>query len=147
MTRSPVLRPWMGVGLALSAGLALAAEVAARQGWIIGNPSPSVARGLYIRASPATASHVTFCLGERELRLPLCAPHAPDAPRILKRIAARHPDGSLSVQGDTPRALDSRLIGPVAADDIRGWWRPLLLIDPEDPPAARKQDQTAGDAP
>lgn len=130
----PVLQPWMGVGLALFAGLALAVEGAVRQGWIIGNPSPSVARGLYVRAAPEAATHVSFCLGERRLPLPLCANHAPDAPRILKRIKARHPDGSLSVQGDTPRALDSRLIGPVAADDIRGWWRPLLLIDPDAPP-------------
>ena len=131
------LQPWMAVLLALSASLAGAAHLAADRGWIIGNASASVPRGLYIRADPGEARYVTFCLGDRALPLPVCSNNAPDAARVLKRIAARQPDGSLIVTGDTPTALDSRLIGPVAPPPIRGWWRALLSIDREGGPDAQ----------
>ena len=125
------LRPWMAVLLVLSASLAAGTHLLADRGWIIGNASASVPRGLYIRADPGTARYVTFCLGDRALPLPVCSDDTPGGPRVLKRIATRRPDGSVIVTGDTPTALDSRIIGPVARQDIRGWWRPLLISDPE----------------
>ena len=77
-----------------------------------------------------TIGHVTFCLGTRHRGAPFyplyCSPDAPGYIRILKRIAERHPDGSLTVEGDTPDALDSRFLGRIHQADIRGWWRPLM---------------------
>ena len=112
------------------AALLLGLGAAHRAGLIIGNASPSVPRGLYLKASPDHASHITFCLGDRHRDIrtgpALCSPETPDAPHILKRIAARHADGSLTVAGDTPRALDSRYLGPIRHQDIRGWWVPLI---------------------
>ena len=115
---------------ALISGLLMGGGVAWRAGLLIGNASPSVPRGLYRAASPQDATYVTFCLGPRHRALPpyqaLCSPDSPDSPQVIKRITTRHADGSLSVGGDTPRALDSRFLGPVRPDEIRGWWRPLL---------------------
>ena len=95
--------------------LAIAAANAA--GLIIGNPTTSVPRGLYYAASPARAEYATFCLARRHRQAvyyPLfCSPDHPDGLRILKRIAARAPDGHLIVRGDSPRALDSRILGAV----------------------------------
>jgi len=99
-------------------------------GLIVGNPTHSVPRGLYRIATPDKADHVTFCLGTRHRGAPFyplyCSPDAPGYIRILKRIAERHPDGSLTVEGDTPDALDSRFLGRIHQADIRGWWRPLM---------------------
>ncbi len=112
---------------------------ASAAGLLIGNATTSVPRGLYIRSGPEVASHVTFCLDPRHRGAPwyshLCSPDAPDGLRILKRIAERRPDGSLIVEGDTPGSLDSRVLGAVRHLDVRGWWKPLLLIGPE--PASR----------
>ncbi len=112
---------------------------ASAAGLVLGNATPSVPRGLYLRADPQRAAYVTFCLERRHREAPwyprLCSPDAPDGLRVLKRIAERRPDGSLIVEGDTPGALDSRVLGPVRHEDARGWWKPLLLIDPE--PASR----------
>ena len=114
--------------------LLLGLGTAHRAGLIIGNASPSVPRGLYLRASPGHASHVTFCLGLRHRGFrtgpEVCSPETPNAPHILKRIATRHADGSLTVAGDTPRALDSRYLGPIRRQDIRGWWVPLITERP-----------------
>ena len=30
------------------------------------------------------------------------------------------------VEGDGPRALDSRVLGPLRLDEVRGWWRPVM---------------------
>ncbi len=102
-------------------------------GLVLGNATTSVPRGLYLRANAQTATYVTFCLDTRHRQAPwyphLCSPDAPDGLRILKRIAERRPDGSLIVKGDTPGALDSRVLGPVRRGDVRGWWMPLLRID------------------
>ena len=110
--------------------LAIAAANAA--GLIIGNPTTSVPRGLYYAASPARAEYATFCLAHRHRQAvyyPLfCSPDHPDGLRILKRIAARAPDGHLIVRGDSPRALDSRILGAVHKAQIRGWWRALIQI-------------------
>ncbi|MYH58272.1 MAG: hypothetical protein F4145_09800 [Boseongicola sp. SB0675_bin_26] len=105
------------IGLAASAGL------------ILGNVTTSVPQGIYLRAGPDRATYVTFCLGKRhggtEWYRHLCSPDDPDGARILKRVRERRGD-SVIVEGDAPRALDSRVLGPVRLDEIRGWWRPLV---------------------
>lgn len=127
--------------IALLTGLLLIAGVTHRTGHIIGNASSSVPRGLYLRADPDRASYVTFCLGNRHKGLQvgsdLCSPDRPDGKRIIKRIVLRIADGSLTVAGDTPRALDSRFLGPVHPDEIQGWWVPLLTE-----PAHAQKDPT-----
>ena len=106
-----------GIGLAASAGL------------ILGNVTTSVPRGLYLRSGPDRASYVTFCLGERhrqgEWYRHMCSPDDPDGVRILKRLRERRGDAVI-VEGEGPRALDSRVLGPVRLDEVRGWWRPLI---------------------
>ncbi len=107
------------IGLAASAGL------------ILGNATPSVPRGLYLKADPADATYVTFCLGRRDGAAEwyghFCSPANPAGVRILKRIAER-PIGNVMVAGDLPLALDSRVLGPVRLNEIRGWWRPVIQI-------------------
>lgn len=123
------LRGLLGVGAVT--GLLVTLGILNRAGWIIGNTSPSVPPGFYITSDPDRATYITFCLGHRHRDIPtyadLCTPDTPDAPRILKRIATRHEDGSLTVAGDTARALDSRFLGRVRPADTRGWWVPLLI--------------------
>lgn len=89
----------------------------------------SVPRGLYVRAGPDTATYATFCLGRRhgaaEWYRHYCSPDNPDGLRILKRIGERR-ERHIMVEGDGPRALDSRVLGPVRMDEVRGWWRPLI---------------------
>ncbi|WP_419738631.1 hypothetical protein [Ruegeria sp.] len=134
------------VGVGIVTCLLLALGTLNRTGRVIGNASPSVPRGLYLRADPDRATYVTFCLGHRHHTVrshaTLCAPGSPDAPRILKRIAARHEGGRLTVAGDTARALDSRILGPLAPEQIRGWWRPLILIDTDPPQTRRARERT-----
>ena len=118
-------------------GLLCVCALLIKAGLLIGNATPSVPRGLYVRSAPDTAPYVTFCLAARHRALPvwstLCSTEHPDGIRIIKRIALRHADGSLTVAGDTPRALDSRLLGDIDPADVRGWWRPLFLIDRKEP--------------
>lgn len=106
-----------GIGLAASAGL------------ILGNVTTSVPRGLYLRSDPERATYVTFCLGERHSGgtwyVYFCSPGNPEGVPILKRIAERR-DGHVLVEGDGPRALDSRVLGPLRLDEVRGWWRPVM---------------------
>ena len=131
LNRSPISPRLMvtalGIGVLL---LAIAAANAA--GLIIGNPTTSVPRGLYYATGPARAEYVSFCLDHRHRYAayypPFCSPDHPDGLRILKRIAARAPEGHLIVRGDGPRALDSRILGAVHKDQIRGWWRALIQI-------------------
>ena len=58
-------------------------------GLIIGNGTVSVRPGLYYRSDPDTATHVTFCLGERHRGASwydrLCSPDLSDrhAPEML----------------------------------------------------------------
>ena len=112
----------------------LTAGLVNQLGLIIGNPTRSVPPGLYRIAAPDKADHVTFCLGTRHRGKPFyplyCSPDAPGYIRILKRISEQHPDGSLTVEGDTPDALDSRLLGPIRHQEIRGWWVPLITERP-----------------
>ncbi|WP_170565644.1 hypothetical protein [Ruegeria atlantica] len=128
---------------ALVTGLLLGAGAANHTGFVIGNATPSVPRGLYLKARPDHASYVSFCLGVRHRGIPtypdLCSPDTPDAPAILKRIAARHQNGSLTVEGDTRRALDSRFLGPVRPQEIRGWWAPWLTERPARRPSREKK--------
>ena len=82
--------------------------------------------------SPERAGYVSFCLDHRHRNRDyydrFCSTDRPHGLRILKRIAERRPDGSLIVRGDSPRALDSQLLGPVKPEQIRAWWRPLIQI-------------------
>ena len=122
------------VGAALLSGALLIIGAVNHAGLVIGNASPSVPRGLYLKASPDGATHVSFCLGIRHRGLwtypEICSPDNPDGIHILKRISHRHTDGSLTVAGDTPRALDSRYLGPIRHNEVRGWWVPLLTEGP-----------------
>jgi len=115
----------------LAAALLVAVGIAASKGLLLGNATTSVARGLYMRASPGGATHVTFCLGGRHAAADwyrrFCSPDDPDGVRILKRLDGRR-GGHVTVAGDGPRALDSRVLGPVRLDEIRGWWVPLARI-------------------
>lgn len=112
-------------------GVLAAIGLAASVGLILGNATTSVPRGLYLKADPADATYVTFCLGHRhgaaEWYGNFCSPDNPAGVRILKRIAER-PIGNVIVAGDLPRALDSRVLGPVRLNEIRGWWRPVIQI-------------------
>lgn len=113
------------VGVLAAIGLAASARL------ILGNATPSVPRGLYPKADPADVTHVTFCLGRRhgaaEWYGHFCSPDSPAGVRILKRIAERG-DGHVIVAGDMPRALDSRVLGPIRLHEIRGWWRPAIQV-------------------
>ncbi len=122
-----------GLPLLLSvAAILIAIGIANTAGLVIGNATTSVPRGIYYAAASEHATYVSFCLGRQhrhaDYYTSFCAPDRPGGIRILKRIAERTPDGSLIVQGDSPRALDSRYLGPVHHDQIRGWWRPLIQI-------------------
>ena len=123
--RSSLLAAAGAVGLLAALGLA------ASGGLIMGNATTSVPRGLYLQADPDAATYVTFCLGKRhrsrEWYKYLCSPDDPDGLRILKRVRERHRDVVI-VDGDGPRVLDSGVLGPVRLDEVRGWWRPLILV-------------------
>ena len=126
---APVSGPFAAVALALAAALSCLG-IAGSAGLLLGSASGSVPPGLYLRSAPPDAAYVTFCLAARHRRSGFyphfCAPDRPDGMRILKRIAARHPDGGLTVEGDTPRSLDSRLLGRIDLPQVRSWWRPLV---------------------
>ena len=125
---APLPRPVL-LGAAISAALFAGIGLAASWGLVLGNASTSVPRGLYVRAAPDKATYVTFCLGERHRSGAwyghLCSPNDPDGVRILKRVGEMR-EGNLIVEGDEPRALDSRVLGPIRAAEIRGWWIPVL---------------------
>ena len=126
----PIPRPALFGAIVVTALLGIVA-VAHGAGWIIGNATTSVRPGLYHQSGQETATHVTFCLGERHRGAPwyrrLCSPDLPDGPRILKRVVLVQ-GNSVTVEGDGPRALDSRFLGPVRTEEIRGWWRPVVRI-------------------
>ena len=130
--RTALLRRFL-LCTSLLSGILLVIGAAHHTGLIIGNATPSVPRGLYLRASPDRATYVTFCLGTRHRGVwtypDLCSPDTPDGLRILKRIAVRHGNGSLTVDGDTQRALDSRFLGTIRSSEIRGWWRPVRFLN------------------
>ena len=117
--------------LAITAML-MSVFAANKAGLIIGNPTTSVPRGLYYAVSPERAGYVSFCLDHRHRGRDyydrFCSTDRTRGLRILKRIAERLPDGSLIVRGDSPKALDSRTLGPVKPEQIRAWWRPLIQI-------------------
>lgn len=48
----------------------------------------------------------------------LCSPDLPDGPHVLKRVAGIR-DGRVMLEGDGPRALDSRFVGPVRTAEFR----------------------------
>ena len=131
----PISLGQCAAALAITAML-VSVSAANRAGLVIGNPTPSVPRGLYYAASPEEAEYVSFCLDQRHRERDyfgrFCSSEHQSGFRILKRIAERRPDGSLIVRGDSHRALDSRLLGPVKPQQIRAWWRPLIIIDREE---------------
>jgi len=128
----PISPGQCAAALAITAML-MSISAANRAGLVIGNPTPSVPRGLYYAVTPERAGYVSFCLDHRHRDRAyygrFCSSEQQNGFRILKRIAERRPDGSLIVRGDSPKALDSRLLGPVQPGQIRAWWRPLILID------------------
>ena len=139
----PGSRRALRIAALLSAPL-LILGAANHAGLVIGNISPSVPRGLYLKASPDRATHLTFCLNSDHRSIltysVLCSPDTPDAPQILKRITTRHADGSLTVQGDTPLSLDSRYLGTIRPEDVRNWWTPWLTEKPA--PTRNKEKQS-----
>lgn len=121
----------VAIAAVLSVALLSAVGLADSSGLILGNATTSVPRGLYRKADPANATHVTFCLGARHAAGDwyghFCSPDDPDGVRILKRIGERR-DGHVIVEGDGPRPLDSHVLGPVRPEEIRGWWRPVVQV-------------------
>ena len=129
MTWSEVF-PARALGMTAGTTALLAAiGIASSAGLILGNATTSVPRGIYVKADPAAATYVSFCLGERHGNAAwyglVCSPDNPDGVRVLKRLVERR-EGAVIVEGDEPRALDSRVVGPVRLHEIRGWWRPLI---------------------
>jgi len=128
--KTPLHRPTL-IWATVAAALFGMVTVAHGTGWIIGNATPSVRPGLYFRSGPDTATHVTFCPGERRRRASWygesCSPDRPGGPRVLKRVAGIHGD-LVKVEGDGPRALDSRFIVPVRLEEVRGWWIPVMRV-------------------
>ncbi len=126
------LRPIVFAALALTVSLA-SIGAAGSMGLLLGSASGSVPPGLYFRTPPADATYVTFCLAERHRGADyyphFCSPAQPDGIRILKRITRRHADGSLTLAGATPRALDSRFLGRIGQAEVRSWWRPLVQFN------------------
>ncbi|MYG82086.1 MAG: hypothetical protein F4187_10160 [Gemmatimonadetes bacterium] len=126
----PIPRPVV-LGAALAAALLAGIGFAASRGLVLGNATMSVPRGLYLRAVPDEATYITFCLGERHRSAAwyrrFCSPDNLGGLRILKRIREAR-EGHVIVEGDGPRALDSRILGPVRADEIRGWWIPVVQV-------------------
>ena len=120
------------LGAALFVAVLTGIGLAAACGLVLGNAGASVPRGLYLKAAPDKATYVTFCLGERHRSDGwyghLCSPDDPGGLQILKRVSERR-KGQVIVEGDGPRALDSRILGPIRADEIRGWWVPLLQVE------------------
>ncbi|MCY4288565.1 MAG: hypothetical protein OXC63_08230 [Aestuariivita sp.] len=134
LTRHVRIPMGLVIATALLAAATLAVTTAVGHGWIIGNATPSVPRGVYLRSNPEAASYVSFCLDTHHRELVLydnyCRPEQPTATRILKRIEKILPSGKLIVRGNSEWSLDSRLLGPIAMSRIQGWWRPLIVIDP-----------------
>ena len=132
MNAPAVIRHATLLSAVLAAVLLSAIGLAAWSGLLLGNATPSVPRGLYVRTGPDTAAYATFCLGSRhgaaEWYRHYCSPDNPDGLRILKRIRERR-EHHVMVKGDAPRALDSRILGPVRMDEIRGWWRPVIQYE------------------
>ncbi|MYI69779.1 MAG: hypothetical protein F4103_13900 [Boseongicola sp. SB0673_bin_14] len=135
MTRV-ALRPGPALLGAASVAMALSAiGVAASSGLLLANATTSVPRGLYRKADPADATYVTFCLGARHRPAAwygrLCSPDDPEGVPVLKRVAEVL-DGHVIVEGDGRDALDSRVLGPVRLEEVRGWWVPVLQLGAAD---------------
>lgn len=125
-------RPGPALLGAASVAMALSAiGVAASSGLLLANATTSVPRGLYRKADPAAATYVTFCLGERHRTAAwyghLCSPDDPEGVPVLKRVAEVR-EGHVIVEGDGRDALDSRILGPVRLEEVRGWWVPVLQL-------------------
>ena len=128
-----------GSVVALLAAIGLAASA----GLILGNATPSVPRGLYLKADPADATYVTFCLGRRhgaaEWYGHFCSPDNPAGVPILKRIAERgdvqcHRRGRRAARPGQPRPGT----GPPERDT-----RMVAAADPDGSPRAMATDAMA----
>ena len=131
MTRV-AFRPGPSLLGAASVAMALSAVgLAASSGLLLGNATNSVPRGLYRKADPAAATYVTFCLGARHRSAAwygrLCSPDDREGVPVLKRVAEMR-EGHVIVEGDGPHPLDSRILGPVRLEEVRGWWVPVLQL-------------------
>ena len=48
--------------------------------------------------------------------------------RIAAALVPLSTQGNVIVAGDMPRALDSRVLGPVRLHEIWRWWRPVIQM-------------------
>ncbi|MCY4306116.1 MAG: hypothetical protein OXC62_15275 [Aestuariivita sp.] len=123
---------WSFSGVAIWAIIVVAVNQLVSNGVVVGNYSPSAPTGLYITSLPRTATYVSFCLRDDHIDIAttgeFCHAGNPHGTRVLKRIVMRHSHNRLIVAGDTPQALDSRVLGDITPLMIRGWWRPLLTF-------------------
>lgn len=94
-------------------------------GRLIANFTNSAPKGLYWKSE--TGEFVTFCLAESHKTYPFytrfCSPKNPNGTRILKYVAARTQIGDVMVLGLTEASIDSRVLGPIKPDQIKGHWR------------------------
>jgi type IV secretory pathway protease TraF len=97
------------------------------------NTTRSVPIGIYRIVPLAEADFVRFCLARgaahHAFYIRYCSPDNPDGPRILKRIHGFQRNGDMLVRGDHPRAIDSKIIGPVTLDQQRDYWRALITFN------------------
>lgn len=95
------------------------------------NKTPSVPMGLYRGASADKAEYVNFCLTRDHRAYGFyalyCSPDAPRGKTLLKRIGARHEDGSLTVLGQGERPIDSTILGKITPAQQRHFWVPLWV--------------------
>ncbi|WP_419738590.1 hypothetical protein [Ruegeria sp.] len=93
------------------------------------NLSASHPPGLYrlVGQDPAVGLYAIFCVPVPladlppldQTRVPPCTRDRPGYP-VLKRIARIEAGGDIHVRGDHPLSLDSRIFGPLRAEDITG---------------------------
>ena len=118
--------------LAIAALPIILAVVAMFRDQVVLNTGDSVPIGFYIAVDPADAKYVTFCLpllphGVRFDPV-LCSPANPNGRPVIKRVA-RVKNGAVHVRGDIPFALDSDLFGALDMSLVRGWWRPVFVVN------------------
>lgn len=125
---------WSLGGVVVLAMIVVAVNQLVSHGVVVGNSSPSVPTGIYITSPPHSATYVSFCLSQRHVEIAqkghFCNPNSPDTKRILKRISERQSNGALIVIGDTNTSLDSRVLGAIKPENIKGWWHPFVTFEP-----------------
>lgn len=96
------------------------------------NMTRSAPIGIYIQVPEEKAGYVTLCLRRDHAVYAfygsICHPGAMDKPRLIKSITERREDGTLIVQGISPLAIDSDILGPIQRSQIDRWWKPFLVL-------------------